>query len=481
MERPRVYDRRHILDAREQEVAQQQNQSLQSQKKVLSRRNFLFGAAALGGAAALRSSNEEAPSDLALEDPEQESEPAVESIETFPSSEVFESERLGWQKWWELQYNQILFVDKQGAPVGEPVDFENFTVKRTRTEEDGTFTEFDYRLAPGALTDSGMLADNIAGEWLRYVQAQHAREFDISTDALTQRNITQEFEVAVARGDTEPELRESILDAVNGGNGIETMGDIVRYYGMNPDKTVTGDYEGRTRAQYLQQEITFHTKLPELVQDELRGFIVGLAAQESRFNAGLPKNSATAEGVLQLVDAVREENGHDPSARLSFAQEIDVCGEHFSNVYSRVGHWMKHELVRNPNGGVVEQDRPETYQMLRGLFSEDSQGEQEWQKYFLVPCMVNAYNAGSWTIGACLHEFVAAHSQEELQAMLGENPGYDLFTKFTHFAKESQANEFTRNYGEDAQAYFVSIAAATESLSEEFESIEYEDREIASL
>jgi len=255
-------------------------------------------------------------------------------------------------------------------------------VKRTRTEEDGTFTEFDYRLAPGALNDNGMLTDNIAGEWLRYVQAQHARKFDISTDALQQRNITQEFEVAVARGDTEPKLRESILDAVNGGNGIETMIDIVRYYGMNPDKVVNGDYQRRTRAQYLHQEITFHTKLPELVQDELRGFIVGLAAQESRFNAGLPKNSATAEGVLQLVDAVREENGHDPSTRLSFVQEVGVCGVHFSNVYSRVEHWMKHELIRNANGGIVEQDRPETYQMLRGLFPEGSEGEQSWQKIF---------------------------------------------------------------------------------------------------
>ncbi len=481
MERPRVYDRRPVLDAREQKVAEQQDQSQQPQKKVLSRRNFLFGASSLGvgGVVALGSNNTEVPSDLALEDPEQESEPAVESIETLSSSETFESERLGWQKWWELQYNQILFVDRQGAPVGEPVDFENFTVKRTRTEEDGTFTEFDYRLAPGALNDNGMLTDNIAGEWLRYVQAQHARKFDISTDALQQRNITQEFEVAVARGDTEPKLRESILDAVNGGNGIETMIDIVRYYGMNPDKVVNGDYQRRTRAQYLHQEITFHTKLPELVQDELRGFIVGLAAQESRFNAGLPKNSATAEGVLQLVDAVREENGHDPSTRLSFVQEVGVCGVHFSNVYSRVEHWMKHELIRNANGGIVEQDRPETYQMLRGLFPEGSEGEQSWQKYFLVPCMVNAYNAGSWTIGACLHEFVAAHSPEELQAMLGENPGYDLFTKFTHFAKESQANEFTQNYGEDAQAYFISIAAVTESLSEELKSTE--DREIASL
>ena len=398
--------------------------------------------------------------------PGKPAERSVENIEMLPRSESFEAEKLGWQRWWELKYNEVQFVNERGVPVGNPVEFENFVVKRTRTGADGKPEEFDYLLAPGAENKEGMLKDNLAPEWIRYVRADVARREGCDAGQLRIRHITEEFEKAVARGEEEPELRESILAAVHGGNGIESMLDLVAYYGLNKDKAVHGDTLERTRAEYLKQEITFHNRVPKVVQSELRGFIVGLAAQESRFNAGLPKNHATAEGILQLKDEVRKENGHHPEKRLSFTEEVDVAGKHFSNVYTRVRHWMRNELVLNSEGRLEEKERPETYEVLRGLFTDGQEGEEAWQKYFLVPCMVNAYNAGSWTIGACLHEFVAAHSLEELQRLAGEEPGYDLFTHFTHFAKENQANRFTRNYGEDAQAYFISIAGCSEALKQ---------------
>lgn len=445
-------------------------QSQRDQKKHgMTRRGFLRGALGAGatmaaGSVLMKSGNE--PSLQEEQVKTVASENLQESAETMPNSEAFEAERLGWQKWWELQYDQVLFVDELGVPIGEPVDFEKFVVKRMRTNENGDPEEFDYLLTPGALDKDGMLTGNIAGEWRRYVEARHARENNISTEEIEQRNITEEFERA-ARRTGEPELREQILDAVHGGNGIETMVDLVRYYGMNTEKSVRGDEKGRTRAEYLKQEITFHNRLPQGVQDELRGFIVGLAAQESRFNAGLPKNSATAEGILQLVDAVRKEHGHNPEKRLSFVEEVDVAGKHFSNIYKRLRFWMKHDIAKDSEGKRIKKD---TYNVARELFPEGRRGDQLWEKYFLVPCMINAYNAGSWTIGACLHEFVADHTAEELQEMAGENPGYDLFQKFTHFAKENSANKYTANYGEDAQAYFISIAGATEALKNDEES-----------
>ncbi len=440
-------------------------ETVQKKPKTMTRRGFLRGAAssamtagALGGVVGTAFLKESEDREEAM------SESEMESVEVLPSSESFERERLGWQRWWELRYDQVLFVDESGAPVGQVVDFENFIVQRTRTGADGQPEEFDYLLAPGGLDDSGMLAGNIAGEWLRYVEARHAREYDVSTDEISQRNVTQEFESAVSRADDEPELAQSILDAVNGGNGIETMVDVVQYYGMNPEKMVRGDRQERTRSEYLEQEIEFHNRVPQLVQDELRGFVVGLAAQESRFNAGLPKNSVTAEGVMQLKDDVREENGYDPERRLSFREEVDVAGKHFSNIYTRVRHWMQNEIVPQEGGGTVRRERPETYERLRALFGEGQEGEQLWQKHFLVPCMINAYNAGSWTIGACLHALVDAYTDEELREMAGEPVGYDLFRAFTHFAKDCDVNQYTQQYGPDAQAYFFSIAGVTEAL-----------------
>lgn len=447
----------------------------------MSRRKFLLGASAAAGAAAgygvIQSGvNNERILDEQTELPERDSinkEHAVEVQEAAPKSEAFEAQRLGCQKWWELRYDQVLFVDRQGVPVGDPVPFENFVVKRTRTGKNGQPEEFDYLLSPGKRDANGLLADNIAGEWLRYVKARHARRYGVDADMLRQRNITEEFEKAMQEED-EPELRESITDMLAGGNGVETMCDLVRYYGMNTDKKVRGDEQERTRAQYLQEEIMFHNRVPQVVQDQLRHFIVGLAAQESRFNAGLPKNSATAEGVLQLTDAVRKEHGYPPQKRLSFVQEVDVAGRHFSNIYTRVRYWMKNEMVpqiRNgrevrKNGRVMyeKRDRSQTFSILRGLFPKGQAGEEQWQKYFLTPCMINAYNAGSLIIGSCLHAFVDAHSMEELRELSGEPPGYDLYTAFTHFARACEVNEFTRRYGDDAQAYFLSIAGATQAL-----------------
>jgi len=330
-----------------------------------------------------------------------------------------------------------------------------------------------------------MLEANLANEWIEYVQARHAREYEVSTDEIEQRNITEEFEQIVKRADEEPELVQSIIDAVQGGNGIETMIDVVRYYGMNPEKTVRGDKENRTRAEYLQQEITFHNRLPQTVQDELRKFIVGLAAQESRFNAGLPKNAKTAEGIMQLTDDVRVEHlftkdvqSTNPdknirqredaatkvklaSLKLPFTQEVDIAGKHFSNIYTRVRYWMKHEMTDDES--VI--DRPDTYIQLRSLFPEGAAGDHLWQKYFLTPCMVTAYNTGSRRVGACLHEFITAHTQEELKEITGVNPGYDLFNLFTHFAQESDRSNITRGFDTDAQAYFVSIAGVSEGLA----------------
>jgi hypothetical protein len=429
----------------------------------MSRRGFLtgVGANAVVGYLGYEALKEAPPVEETAEEVEQI--PNIETAEALPASESFNKEKEGWQKWWALHFNELLFVDSEGAPVGEVIPFQDFIVDRQRTGADGLPEVFKYRLGPGRMNDEGLLSDNIAGEWIRYVRAIQARETGVPTQELQQRNVTEEFESTLKRVD-EPELVESIKDAAAGGNGIESMVDIVQYYGMNPDKKVRGDSQERTRAVYLQEEITFHNKVPQVVQDELRGYIVGLAAQESRFNGGLPKNSATAEGILQLVDDVREENGFNPEQRLTFTQEVDVAGKHLSNVYTRVRHWMKNELVENQSGNLVKQERMETHTRLRELFPSGEEGEQQWQKYFLTPCMVNAYNAGSWTVGACLHEFVAAHSQDELQELVGENPGYDLFRSFTHFAKSCEVSRFTRNYGDDAQAYFVSIAAASEEL-----------------
>ncbi len=380
---------------------------------------------------------------------------ALEQVESFPSSEIFEAQKEGFKQWWTLSFNEVQFLNADGSPVGEPVVLEDVII------EDPVRPGQMQRISVGQKNEFGLLVGGIAGAWLAYHRDMLGLDPAQGEGKIMHNTI--EFEEILKETD-EPELIKSIKDAAAGGNGVDTMVDIVRYFGMNPDKKVRGDTKERTRAAYLQEAITFHNKVPQEVQNELRRLVVGLAAQESRFNAGLAKNSATAEGIMQLVDAVRKEHGYDPDQKLSFMQEVDVAGKHFSNIYTRVRYWMKNEIVKNEAGDKQTVRRPETYQTLRALFPEGREGDALWQKYFLVPCIINAYNTGSRTIGVCLHEFVASHSKEELQQIAGENPGYDLFTKFTYFARESDTSDSSKNYGKDGATYFVSIAAAAEVL-----------------
>jgi hypothetical protein len=460
-------------------------------KPLISRRNFI---ATAGTAAVVGIAGEAVWNNGGLDDKNEvtaeteiiETTPEVtakqESIATQEQSESFEKEKAGWEQWWTLDYKEVFFVDDSGTMIGTVAPFETFIVDRARSGRDGKSEVFKYSLSPGELDSNGMLAGNIAPEWTRFVKVALAHDNNVAPESLHQKHITEDFEKAV-QIKSEPELRSRIISAVNGEPGIGNMLDLVHYFGMNPEKPVPGDYQGRTYSEYLNQEIAFSDNVPHVIQKGLIDLVSAQVAKESRFRDDMKKNSQTAWGAAQLIDSVRVEylftkdlasTNPDKKKRkeedkatkkrladtpLSFMQQVDVMGKHYSAIYGQVQHWMKNELVRNEEGKLIEQDRPETYKKLRGLFPETPEGDIQWQKFFLLPCMVNAYNAGAWTIGACLHEFAAAHSVEELLTLRGENPGYDLFQAFTRFAKECSANEFTEQYGPDAQSYYVSIVA----------------------
>ncbi len=427
----------------------------------ISRRGFLKMAGGTAGAMAISTALLQKKEEGILEVAQIESETQSdyqdieqqEEAEILPSSEAFEAQKEGFKRWWTLSFNEVQFLNADGSPSGEPIALEDVLI------EDPVRPGQMQRISVGKKNDSGLIVGGIAGAWLTYHRDRLGLSIEKGEGKLMHN--TAEFEKAL-QNTSEPELIRSIQDAAAGGNGIDSVADIARYFGMNSEKKVRGDSEGRTRAEYLQQEIMFHNKVPQVVQDELRRLIVGLAAQESRFNAGMKKNSATAEGILQLTDDVRNEHGYDPKQRLSFMQEVDVAGKHFSNIYTRVRYWMKNHRIEKEDGTQETISRNDTYTILRSLFPEGRGGDQVWQKYFLTPCIINAYNAGSRTVGTCLHEFVESHTLEELQDIAGENPGYDLFTAFTYFARESGKSSSSRNYRRDAGTYFVSIVAASE-------------------
>ena len=240
---------------------------------------------------------------------------------------------------------------------------------------------------------------------------------------------------------------------------IHSIADITRYFGMNPEKTVKGDPRNRTRAQYATDEIMFSDMSP-ILETELRKCVVGLVAKESRFNAGLGENSKTAKQAFQIIDAVRKDNGFEPKANLSFRQEVEVAGKHFSFLAKEVqlladSKWISKE------GELELVERGENYlEKIRSCFKDNA----DFEKYFLLPATITSYNAGAGRVGEAIAFFVRDHA-EELQSDWQDVTGYDLFMKISEYAYDSNEG-LLDEWGNDVVAYFPSVMAGSKVLNQ---------------
>ncbi|MDA8597165.1 hypothetical protein N9L26_02395 [Candidatus Pacebacteria bacterium] len=373
----------------------------------------------------------------------------------------FEAVLKGNEAWWNLRNDQLLLVDNEGAPVGEPVQFETFLIDK-RDYWSSCKNEYDpncHRLTPRE-----------SKNWIKYVKRRHAEKHDVAVDALFQRNVNADFKAA-RNNSNEPALQQGIERGT-----IVTNLDIVEYFGFNKDKSVPGDAANRTPAEYLRAEVENHLDIPNpVIKEEILKHIVGLAAKESKFNDALPKNSATAEGALQITDDVRvdhiysedvnlaeEENAARKQAaknnKLSFVEQVEVCGKHFSNIYNRMQHWLTHGYEKEGKGFKTI-DRPEVLEKIRACFAS----EEDWLHYGLAPMMINAYNCGSLLMGDVVAEFVKAHG-DDLGKKYAHVQNYDLFHEITRYGKKHKQDRL-RYYGKDASTYVGMIMAATNQLA----------------
>jgi hypothetical protein len=176
--------------------------------------------------------------------------PAEELAETLQprlESVNFERWKKGYQAWWVMPYDSVVFVDTKNEPVAPPFPFQEFTIDRERVRNGKAVIE-PYLLTPGKFTEDGFLEANLAGEWLRHVRQLVAEEQEIAPDELKVVHVTEEFEKAIHTKD-EPQLVEQIRSGE-----INRLTDIVYYYG---DKPVVGAEE-YSRIEYIQAKFSCH-------------------------------------------------------------------------------------------------------------------------------------------------------------------------------------------------------------------------------
>jgi hypothetical protein len=205
------------------------------------------------------------------------------------------------------------------------------------------------------------------------------------------------------------------------------------------NKPVVGA-EDYTRAQYVAEAIQFTPwneetgeGVPPAVEAELRRLLPGLCAQESRYDASRV-SKAGAMGILQIMPNNWERYGGKPGEETSLVAQVEVAGKLLSDMYRQLHDRLGDEVVAE----------------LQGHFPS----EEAFQTDFLVPVLINSYNAGDGRLA----EAVVSYLHD---TMPDDRPeGKDLFTAIGTYAFEQQSG-LLRGFKKHSKNYPYQVEALT--------------------
>ena len=384
----------------------------------VSRRRLLVGAGALGLTMA---GLKVAETFMHTETPEAERTPEQNTEKFGPR---FTNEITGYLKFYgELKLDEVMFVDEQGLPLGEPVKLEPIN-----------------GISPGEIEGAtGILIGDINQAWLDAWRTKKCQEFpgakcDLEKSLPRQMNL-----LFLARELANAEyLKDEQIEG-------ETYIDVVRHFAR---KTVVG-HEGSSRYEYLRDHVgESMEKVPEAIREELQFLVPGLAAQESKY-INDARSSVGAMGIMQFMPSTwTSELGYRKEDILQFTNQVEGAGSFFERAY---------EFVRDHDDGALDV-------ICENLFDDN---REVFRRYFLTPVLVNSYNSGPGRLVAAVKEF--ARTYPTRQALLDElggdyedGFGYDVYFAMTKFAstvvgKDGEGYDKRRipGYGRDSSQYVL--------------------------
>ncbi len=234
---------------------------------------------------------------------------------------------------------------------------------------------------------------------------------------------------------------------------INSIIDIV-YHFADKDVIKGG---GLSRIEYLQQNLNFNDSIPETIRDRLVFFTPGIAAVESRFNDDVT-SPVNASGIFQFMPETVAGLGYEEFViykndrpyelkPIPFTIQVDMVEKHFENILN--------ELHKHIDVSTTEK--------IRWLFGS----EEDFQKMFWTPIMINSYQTGSARMADAVNQFVASDRLWELYNIYDGNAGYDIFHEVTQFAEQSDDGLLAR-YGTSSSAYFEQVAAYARLILERY-------------
>ncbi len=351
--------------------------------------------------------------------------PEVPALPTVPESlkegtphEKFAARVAGYRAFFTMG-SEVLFVDESGAPVGTvPIETIN-------------------GIAPGASFDAahGVVTEGFARAWLVAARAKVLHDKpQLKADSLEVKTNWNALKHAVNDPD------ESMTY-----DNVKSILDVVRYFG---DKEVRGG-DGESRIEYVKDAIEFTGNLAKApdVAEALRACVPGLCALESKFNDDVA-SGVGARGIFQMKPETWEkELGREPFEKgvpVPLTEQVKAAGELFSKMYDRVRYWCFEE---EPYAGR------NYLEDIKQVFAS----QEEFEQFFFVPLMINAYNTGEKGVGEVVRSFVESgvfHKMFKKET----NAGFDVFQAMTEYGASVDFGDVA-DYGPEASTYVQRVYA----------------------
>jgi hypothetical protein len=342
------------------------------------------------------------------------------------SSELFNQKVKGFETLYStIHRDEILFVDDDGAPVE--------TVKISPREDvlpgkGDAVHQFDAH---------GLLIGELNPEWVAHERVRVCKKYPSLTCDLD-RHLPHELNVLFP-------IRDAIENA-DEPTDPKTYLDIITHFGTK--EVISGG--GLDRIEYVKQRSMEDAKLPETLRVELMLLLPGLAAQESHFNNGL-KSSTGAEGIFQFMPATWHELGRHPEQIRSLIEQVKAVSEYLERSYHQM-HLSKHDFLTR----------------IKANYFNDN--EEDYQKYFIAPMLINSYNSG---VGRLLEvarwyeNHLGTSKTKEIRGLYSNGYGYDFYHRMTNEVRAHAYDEGYKHlagYGRDSSEYFSRVYSLAQLL-----------------
>jgi hypothetical protein len=313
----------------------------------------------------------------------------------------------------QLARDQVLFVDQFGRPLRNGI-------KKVTKAAGYTPEQMTWRYKGGK-------AVGITPAWIKIQKALLAKETGISADNIEMHHVYKDL------------AKDAYLSFEN------KVALALHYAGQS----AVGDTRGRTVLEVLEEDVTL-TGLPEPIRTWMKEQIIGIAAEESRFDPE-KTSPADAKGVLQTMpdteDGYRKKHKLESLDPKNLIEQVKVAQMHIESTHEYFERNLRAELQ------YIE----------KTFFGNDT---PSFEKYFLIPLMINAYNAGQARMGEVVRWFVSQCTDIESVLALGFESnfpqGYDVFYAMTQRCADQKG---VRRYGDDARAYVEKVMAWTAAIA----------------